>query len=129
MDVWRRNRVRFHSPIPPMLALVLAACASSPDAPSPSGPVARGEAVAHRLCASCHATGRFDKSRHVDAPPFRNLSENYPVADLAESLVEGLMTGHADMPEYQFTPEGAQDFIAYLESIQETGVHRVDPGT
>ncbi len=121
--------MRIDSLIPLMLALALAGCASSPVTPSPSTPIARGEANAHRLCASCHAIGRFDKSRHTEAPPFRNLSDNYAVEDLAESLVEGLMTGHPDMPEFQFTPESARDFIAYLESIQETGVHRVDPGT
>lgn len=121
--------MRFLDPIPAMLALALTACASSGDAPSPSTPVARGEANAHRLCASCHAIGRFDRSRHREAPAFRNLSDNYSVEDLAESLVEGLMTGHPDMPEFQFTPESANDFIAYLQSIQETGVQRVDPGT
>lgn len=85
--------------------------------------------MARRLCADCHAVGRFDHSAHTDAPPFRNLSDLYPVEDLAESMVEGLMTGHPDMPEYKFTPQGAADFIAYLESIQEPGVHRVKQGS
>jgi hypothetical protein len=39
------------------------------------------------------------------------------------------MTGHPDMPEYTFTPEAASDFIAYLESIQEQGVHKMKQGS
>ena len=39
------------------------------------------------------------------------------------------MTGHPDMPEYQFSEQAADDFIAYLESIQEQGVHRVKQGS
>jgi cytochrome c len=50
------------------------------------------------------------------------------VEDLAESLVEGLMTGHPDMPEYKFTSESADDFIAYLKSLQTPGVHKVRSG-
>lgn len=109
--------------IPLLTALMAAACASPPDASSSiSDPAAaRGQAVAQRLCASCHAIGRNGSSPHAGAPAFRDLSKRYPVADLAESLVEGMMTGHPDMPEYQFTPDGANDFIAYLESIQPPG--------
>lgn len=122
--------MRVHRLIPPIMMLTLLACASPPGAaPSPSTPVARGEAMARRLCADCHAVGRFDHSAHTEAPPFRNLSDLYPVEDLAESMVEGLMTGHPDMPEYTFTPEAASDFIAYLESIQEQGVHKMKQGS
>jgi hypothetical protein len=39
------------------------------------------------------------------------------------------MTGHPDMPEFRFTTEGANDFIAYLESIQQPGVRPIKPGS
>jgi mono/diheme cytochrome c family protein len=123
--------VRGHRLVPPICALVLAACISSPGPssdPSVGTSAARGQAIAARLCSSCHAIGRHDRSPHTEAPPFRNLGDLYPVEDLAESLVEGLMTGHSDMPEFKFTSESAGDFIAYLESIQQPGVHNVKPG-
>jgi mono/diheme cytochrome c family protein len=113
--------MRFNCLVPPFALLLLASCASPP---APSSEIAADPGIAHghslavRYCASCHAVDRADHSRHAGAPPFRTLSRLYPVDTLAEALVEGLMTGHADMPEYQFTPESADDFIRYLESIQ-----------
>jgi cytochrome c len=76
-----------------------------------------------------YAVGSSDRSRHSGAPPFRDISDAYPVGDLSGSLVEGLMTGHPDVPEFQFTPEAANDFIAYLQSIQEAVAQRIKPGT
>ncbi len=116
----------------PMLALGLAACVSSPDSTSASSnrmSVARGQAAAYRLCASCHAVDRFGQSAHSDAPPFRSLSDIYPVAALADALVAGLMTGNPDMPEARLTTEEAKDFVAYLEDIQQPGIRRVEPGS
>lgn len=118
--------MRLRTLLPAILILVAGGCADAPQMASPASPVARGEAMARRLCAGCHAIGASDRSRHAGAPPFRALSESYPVSDLAEALVEGLMTGHPDMPEYQFSPEAADDFIAYLESIQKDGAARED---
>jgi mono/diheme cytochrome c family protein len=114
-----------------LIALALTGCVSSQETTvsvSDATPVARGQALAKRLCADCHAVGRFDHSAHTDAPPFRNLSDLYPVDSIEEALVEGLMTGHPDMPEFQFNDEAASDFIAYLESIQQQGVDQRKQG-
>jgi hypothetical protein len=52
------------------------------------------------------------------APPLRDLHKRYPVADLAESFSEGIMTGHPTMPQFQL--DGAQigDLIAYLQTLE-----------
>ena len=111
MRTWR--------PVPPIMALVLAACSTPPDpAAAPAGAYAEGHAIAARHCAQCHAIGPAGRSRHPEAIPFRRLSELYPIEGLEESLVEGLMTGHSDMPEFTLTPEGANALVAYLQSIQ-----------
>ncbi len=101
-----------------LLALGLSACATPEPAPSADPGVARGQTLARQYCAACHAISTADRSRISDAIPFRDLSQLYPVADLAESLVEGLMTGHPDMPEFRFSTQAANDLISFMESIQ-----------
>lgn len=80
---------------------------------------ARGEALVKENCARCHAIGKEGDSPHKEAPPFRTLSAKYPVEDLAESLAEGIMSGHPDMPIFVFGPQDVAAVIDYLESIQE----------
>ena len=55
---------------------------------------AKGEALVKENCSRCHAIGKEGTSPHPEAPPFRTLSSKYPVEDLAESLAEGIVSGH-----------------------------------
>lgn len=100
------------------LAILASACATQPETPAADPGLAHGEALARQYCAACHGIGRSDPSRMSGAIPFRDLSQLYPVEGLEEALVEGLVTGHPDMPEFQFSAEAANDFIRYLASIQ-----------
>lgn len=100
------------------VAFCLSACATPVENSAVDPQIAHGQSLARQHCSSCHAIGRGDPSRMPGAIPFRDLSQLYPVADLAESLVEGLMTGHPDMPEFRFSTEAANDLISFLESIQ-----------
>lgn len=77
-----------------------------------------GQRIAQDLCAGCHAIGLEDASPHADAPPFRTLSEKYPVRYLEEALAEGIAVGHEDMPEFQLEADEVEQLIVYLESIQ-----------
>jgi mono/diheme cytochrome c family protein len=79
----------------------------------------RGEALLSTKCARCHAVGRTGASPVEDAPPFRTLSQKYPIDGLAESLAEGLSVGHPQMPEFVFEPDEIAAILAYLNSIQE----------
>jgi cytochrome c len=78
----------------------------------------KGEAILSEHCARCHAIGTSGESPNEEAPPFRVLSENYPVDDLAESLAEGIMSGHPDMPVFVFEPQEVEAILVYLRSIQ-----------
>lgn len=100
--------------------LLLGACASPPAAPAPpdSPQIIHGRELAQKYCAACHATGRRDASPNAEAPAFRTLSDRYPVSDLAESLAEGIVAGHDEMPEIRFPAADVEAMIAYLESIQ-----------
>lgn len=77
----------------------------------------RGRAIAERECAHCHAVGRTGTSPHVKAPPFRDLHKRYPVQHLAESLAEGIVVGHGDMPEFIFEPDDIDALLAYIASF------------
>lgn len=79
----------------------------------------RGEMLLTTNCAPCHAVGTTGDSPRADAPAFRTLSKKYPIETLAESLAEGLFTGHPDMPEFVFEAPDVGAILAYLESIQE----------
>jgi cytochrome c len=79
----------------------------------------RGEALLQRDCARCHAIGRSGDSPDKEALAFRTLSQHYPIESLEEALGEGLMSGHPDMPEFQYDADDVGSIIAYLKSIQQ----------
>lgn len=98
--------------------LLLTACATRHEDPA-AAPSARGAAIAEDNCSSCHSIGRSGDSPLSEAPPFRRLSQHFPVADLQEALGEGISVGHPAMPHFAFAPEDVDALILYLESIQD----------
>ncbi len=101
-----------------LAVLVLAFIAVRSAAGAETGLVAKGEVLLRENCARCHAIGKEGDSPHPPAPPFRTLSSKYPVEDLAESLAEGIVSGHPDMPIFVFGPHDVEAIIEYLQSIQ-----------
>ena len=77
----------------------------------------KGEEMAARLCSRCHAVGRKGESPMGLAPTFRSLSKRYPVENLAESLAEGIVSGHPDMPVFVFEPAEIDAILLYLNSL------------
>ena len=109
--------------LPPMA--LLAACTALPAPQEAADPIhatpaqiESGHALAAAHCAACHAIGATDKSRLRAAPPFRRLSERYAIDDLAESLAEGIVTGHPDMPQWVLDQEQITELLGYMDSIQ-----------
>jgi cytochrome c len=84
----------------------------------------RGRALLAEKCARCHAIAQTGGSPLREAPPFRTLGQRYPIDALAESLAEGLATGHPEMPEFVFEIEDVDAILAYLRSIQEPAAPR-----
>jgi mono/diheme cytochrome c family protein len=108
-------------PSAPRLALAAAAAltaltAVSGHAAEKADP-AHGRALAEARCASCHAVGEEGASPLPEAPPFRTFKEKWPLESLAESLAEGIVTGHSEMPEFVFKPDEIRDFLAYLGTL------------
>jgi mono/diheme cytochrome c family protein len=83
-----------------------------------SGSAEEGRRIAEINCATCHAIGATGESRHPMAPPFRTLSQNYPLNSLEEAFAEGILVGHPDMPEFHLEPAQLDHLLAYLNSIQ-----------
>ena len=103
-----------------LLTLAAFLCWALPSAHAQDGRVQRGFAFAQANCARCHAIGRVGASPLAIAPPFRTLHTRYPVEDLAESLAEGIVTGHPTMPEFQLDRAQISDLIAYLKSLERS---------
>ncbi|MCS6890755.1 MAG: cytochrome c [Rhodovarius sp.] len=82
------------------------------------GSAAAGRAFAERHCARCHAIGRTGASPQPAAPPLRELHRRYPVEQLAEAFAEGVVTGHAGMPEFQLEVAQINDLLAFLRSLE-----------
>jgi cytochrome c len=105
-----------------VLAVVVLAVASAYAQSLPvhdgTGLLKQGEALVARECGRCHGISRTDASRHPQAPLFRKLSQRYPIESLEEALGEGIISGHPDMPEFQFDADDVGAIIAYLKSIQ-----------
>jgi len=99
-------------------AALLASGFLTPAGAAEKGLSDKGEMLVRENCARCHAIGPQGESPNAAAPPFRTLSRNYPVESLAESLAEGIVSGHPDMPIFVFKAHDVDAIIAYLESIQ-----------
>ena len=78
----------------------------------------RGQTFVRANCGKCHAINKVSESPLKVAPPFRDLHRRYPVEGLQEALVEGIVTGHVNMPEFRLDPGQAADVIAYLKSLE-----------
>jgi len=80
--------------------------------------VALGLKMVTLYCTDCHAIGKTGDSRFAPAPPFRELHDRYDVELLSEALVEGLVTAHPEMPEFEFDPDQAEAIIQYIKTLE-----------
>ena len=105
------------------LAATLALCLSAGFAPAraqSAEDVEEGRKLVEANCSRCHAVGKADASPHEAAPPFRKLSERFPMDALEEAFADGrIYSGHPDMPEFIATPEQADAIISYIASLQD----------
>jgi cytochrome c len=111
MHGWARAKI--------LAMVLLAAGLASPAMAVEKDLTDKGRVLVKKDCSRCHAIGLEGVSPNPEAPPFRTLSSKYPVEDLAESLAEGIVSGHPEMPIFVFTPHDVDAIIDYLQSIQE----------
>ena len=99
------------APMALVLITLTQAVAASPDQQ-------RGKTFALNNCARCHAIDKVSQSSLKIAPPFRTLHKRYPIETLAESLAEGIQTGHPTMPEFRLDPDQIHDLLAYMKTLE-----------
>lgn len=102
----------------PYIVAALLVCAVPATAQEEDANIAYGRALVEANCAGCHGIAAADESNHPDAPAFRTLWERYPIDALEESFVEGIVTGHPDMPQFTATPEQIAAILDYIASLQ-----------
>src|SRR3978361_2274668 len=78
----------------------------------------RGKTFAVTNCSRCHSVDGVTQSPLKIAPPFRTLHKRYPIETLAESLAEGIVTGHPSMPQFQLDPDQIHDLLSYLKTLE-----------
>ena len=98
--------------------ILIPTAASAQSGPPSAEDLKRGEELLAKNCGLCHAVGRTGNSPRPDAPAFRVLGQRYPIDSLEESLGEGIMSGHPDMPEISFESDDVGAIIDYLKAIQ-----------
>jgi cytochrome c len=101
----------------PALALCAAYAVIVPAAAAERDPVALGHSLVSMYCTDCHATEIVGESPFAAAPRFRDLHLRYDVDFLSEALVEGIVTAHPEMPQFEFDPTQAKAIVAYLKSL------------
>src|SRR6185369_9784300 len=75
-----RSRMKITPPLFSIFVVLGAGSAQAQD------PVARGQALVAEFCGRCHAIGVKGKSRHSDAPPFRNLGRSVDLDEFPRTL-------------------------------------------
>ncbi|WP_181707558.1 c-type cytochrome [Chthonobacter rhizosphaerae] len=101
---------------PPDAGTGEAAPAAVPDE-VPVASARTGKAYLDQVCSGCHAIGATGDSPDAKAPAFRDILKDYPAESLEESLAEGIVTGHPDMPEVVLDPPQIANVIAYLDAL------------
>ena len=81
--------------------------------------VARGKALVLKYCSGCHAVELTGDSPHPKAPPFRTLSQRFPIDALEETFIGTIDTGHPGMPVFKATQDQIDAIIAYIATVME----------
>jgi len=79
----------------------------------------RGAALAEARCSVCHAVGATGASparANLDTP-FHRLHERYPIPMLAEAAKTGHISGHDEMPGFDFAMDEIEALLAYIDSL------------
>jgi len=103
------------------VAMCAVACFSNLSLADMSEQAEAGRKIAERFCARCHAIGVDGTSPHESAPPFAQIVAKGNVQNLEEALGEGIVVGHPDMPQFQFSAQNVGALLAYLRSLSGKG--------
>ncbi len=107
-------------PVPIWVAALAAALLFTADRPaSASELVQQGQDIAARLCSSCHAVDRAERSPIPIAPAFRRMEPRVDLDQMAERLQDGILSGHPDMPGFVLKENESRALVAYMRSLRD----------
>lgn len=100
----------------------LALCNETSD-PATVSARTRGHALAKAHCSECHAVDVDDPSpTSVNAnTAFRQLHERFPIPMLEEAARSGQISGHDEMPGFDFSVSDIRDLLTYIDSFAPAG--------
>lgn len=78
---------------------------------------ADGARIATGRCSRCHATGATGDSPQRVAPPFRDLHQDFPIEMLRRAQQTGQISGHDEMPGFDFTVEEMKALLLHIDSL------------
>lgn len=89
----------------------------------------RGRTIAVGKCSVCHAIGLGDPSptRINVNTAFRQLSDRFPIPMLREAARTGYISGHDEMPGFQFTMDDINALLTYIDSMAPASAHYIVP--
>jgi mono/diheme cytochrome c family protein len=102
-----------------LAAFLSVLCGVSGSSAGEADQIAQGREIAEAHCAVCHAVGLTDASPtevNVETA-FRLLHKRYPIEMLEEAARTGSISGHDEMPGFDFTVEEARALLAYVDSL------------
>lgn len=100
-------------------ALLAAAISAAITPAAASELTEQGQAIAQRLCSSCHGIGRAERSPIPVAPAFRRLEPRVDLNQMVERLQSGLLAGHPEMPVFVLKEQEARALVAYMRSLRD----------
>ena len=110
-------RLSIRAPVRSIFGMLCAVMLLETSAAADQRLIAEGEDLARTQCGQCHAVGRSDDSPHPITPPFRDLHQDFPISMLVDALATGVVSGHDEMPMFEFTGEEARALLAYIDSL------------
>lgn len=79
--------------------------------------IAEGKRLSEINCARCHNIEATGESPLTDAPPFREVAQNYDRVEMIDSFMEGLAVRHPLMPDWDVTEPQAEALAAFVMSL------------
>jgi tetratricopeptide (TPR) repeat protein len=79
--------------------------------------IQKGQQLAERNCAWCHAVGKTGDSPNPRAPRWRELYQRHPIQALREPLTRAIARPHDEMPRFQLSDDETDTIVAYINSL------------
>jgi mono/diheme cytochrome c family protein len=99
------------------LGVELFLCCSTASAESSKLAAARGKVILQEKCGRCHAIEAVGPSPLREAPPMRDIYNQFDVRELQARVSQGIGSVHKDMPQIPFSDEDTYAILSYLYAL------------